>query len=322
MSNVLNQNEILVGTGVLYMNGQSVGQLTGDVTYSYTPEEKEIKAGYPQQVVKSKVVGETATLKASFLEINMDRIADLLPLFTKDVISAGDVEVTNEWLGVVHEGSWAGAANRRWTADAVAVHLASKLTAGANAGATKIYVTDASLFTAGDTVTLVKSGATENATIAALGVDETENSLTLTGALSASFATGDFVKNTAVTLVAGTDFYFDPIGGGISVVPGGSLLADGDTVCVGYTYTDVTAIVLYGGGNVTTAQFPMEFWHTQDDGKIHKIKFPKGQLTGAFELPFKETDVCILGVTIKSISDSTKAVGKQLVEHRLENPST
>jgi len=322
LSNVLNPNEILIGTGVLYINGQSVGQLTGDVTYDYTPEEKEVKAGYPQQVVKSGVVGETATIKASMLEINVDRIADLLPLFTKEVVSAGTVAVANEWLGAVYEGRWVGAANRRWTTAAVAVALASKLTAGANAGATKVYVTNASLFTAGDTLLLVKSGTTEVATIDADGVDTDENSLTVTAGLTNSFSAGDFVKNTAVTLVAGTDFYFDPIGGGVSVVPGSTLLDDGDTVAVSYSYTDVSAIVLYGGGNVQTAQFPMEFWHTQDDGVIQKIKFPKGQLSGAFSLPFKETDVCVLGVTIKSISDSTKATGKQLVEHRWEYPSS
>jgi hypothetical protein len=321
LSNVLNPNEILIGTGPLYINGQSVGQLTGDVTYSYTPEEKEIKAGYPQQVVKSAVVGESATLKAAFLEINMDRIADLLPLFTKEIVSAGITAVTNEWLGAINAASWVGAANRRWTSAAVTAQLASKLTAVANAGATKIYVTDASLFTAGDAILLVKSGTTEAATIDADGVDTDENSLTLTAGITNAFSAGDFAKNTTVAPVSGTDFLYDPINGCVARVSGSTVIGEGDTVAIGYTYTQVSAIVLYGGGNVATAQFPMEFWHTQDDGKIHKIKFPKGQLTGAFELPFKETDVCILNVTIKSVSDSTKAAGKQLVEHWLENPS-
>ena len=319
MANVKNPNNILLGTGILYLDGQDVGQLSGDVVLSYGTEYKKIEAGFPKTTIKSKLIAESAQITAGFLEVDMQQLATLLPLFTLETVSGGDVAITNEWVGEVYEGRWKGCVNRKWTEDAVSVKLASKLTAQALAGATTIYVNDASLFSPADPILLVKSGTTEAATIAALGVDTGENSLTLTAGITNAFAAGDFAANTAVTLVEGTDYYLDRINGCVSVVPSATKINEGDTVSISYTYTAVTATKLSAGGAISTTVFGLEVQHTRDDGKILKVKFSKAQITGNFELPFHEDSETILNVTIESVADSTKAAGKQLVEISLEN---
>lgn len=320
MANVKNPANILLGTGILYLDGQDVGQLSGDVVLTYSTEFKKIQAGFPKTTVKSRLIAEEAQITAGFLEVDIQQLAILLPQFTLENVAGEATAVTNEYVGPISATAWKGTANRNWDpAETVAVRLASKLSAGASIGATKIYVADASLFSPGDTVTLVKSGATEDKTIAALGVDAGENSLTFTEALAAAFSANDVAINTAVSLVHGTDFLFNPIDGTLLILEDSSKINEGDTVSASYTYTAVTGQSLFAGGNIATATFPLEFRHTRDDGKIFKVKFPQAQITGNFELPFHEDSETILNVTIESVADSTKAAGKQLVEITLED---
>lgn len=74
-TNTINKDDILIGTGVLYINNINVGQLSGDVTFTPTAEFKDFEAGIPKQTIKSTKVKEGATLKAGVAELNPENMA-------------------------------------------------------------------------------------------------------------------------------------------------------------------------------------------------------------------------------------------------------
>ena len=96
-TNVINDNDIILGAGILYFNGINVGQLKGDVTFTPEAEYKEFKAGVPQQTVKILKFSEGATLKASYAEMNSANfaralnIADSAIIYTTGTVSAESV---------------------------------------------------------------------------------------------------------------------------------------------------------------------------------------------------------------------------------------
>lgn len=74
-ANVLNKDDILMGTGILFINDINVGQLKGDVVFTPTAEFKDFEAGIPKQTVKSQKTKEGATLKAGVAELNPENMA-------------------------------------------------------------------------------------------------------------------------------------------------------------------------------------------------------------------------------------------------------
>ena len=190
MANVKNVHDIIIGTGVMYINGVDVGQLKGNVSLKHAKTFYEEKAGVPSTSILKALVEEGAELTASLLEVNLDAIAGLMVEYTIDTEGAGSATITQEHVGAITSTRKTGLAHPKLTNDAVTVALASTLSAAVIATDTVLPVVDASIFTAGDTITLRLGSATENATIDADGVDAVANTLTITAGLSAGFAAG------------------------------------------------------------------------------------------------------------------------------------
>lgn len=86
-TNVVDRRDILLGTGKLYINNISVGQLKGEVTFTPTADYKEFKAGVPQQTVKLLKFSEGAELKASWAEMNCANFARALNVAVSSIVS-------------------------------------------------------------------------------------------------------------------------------------------------------------------------------------------------------------------------------------------
>ena len=304
----------MVGTGTLYLNGQDVGLLKGDVTFSYEPEWNEIKGGSPEQLVKQSLAGETAKISAALMELNPDNIANAIQMFSKEQVAGEDVEITNEYIGTVYDGRYVAANNPRWTMTAVTVQLATPLTAPASATDTVIHVADASLFTEEDTILLVEGEATEAATIiASEGVDLVANTITITEGLSGNFTIAAHVANTMTALAENTDYILDRINGGIARVADSTDLPEGATVEVSYEYTELTSESLYFGGKGTQDYFSVLFVSdARSDGKRWNIQFYNALFSGEFSLAFSPSEPTLTNIEIAAAPDSGQPEGKQL----------
>lgn len=67
-------DKITLGTGDLFLDGIEVGYLKGPVEFTYTREKVDFKASNELSPVKTFVVGEEATLKASAAELSLKNI--------------------------------------------------------------------------------------------------------------------------------------------------------------------------------------------------------------------------------------------------------
>ena len=312
--NLKNPANVMVGTGTLYLNGQDVGLLKGDVTFSYEPEWNEIKGGSPEQLVKQSLAGETAKISAALMELNPDNVANAIQMFTKEQVAGEDVEITNEYIGTVYDGRYVAANNPRWTMTAVTVQLATPLTAPAGATDVVIHVADASLFSEEDTILLVEGEATEAATIiASEGVDLVANTITITAGLSGNFTIAAHVANTMTALAENTDYILDRINGGIARVADSTDLPEGATVEVSYEYTELTSESLYFGGKGTQDYFSVLFVSdARSDGKRWNIQFYNALFSGEFSLAFSPSESTLTNIEIAAAPDSGQPEGKQL----------
>jgi hypothetical protein len=311
-TNVKNVHDVIIGTGIMYINGSDVGQLKNEVRMKHVKEFYTEEAGFPSTDSLTTLVKESGELTADLLEVNLDTIASLMVEYTPFIEGAGSSAITQELVGAITSARKTGAAHSKWTDAAVTVRLATTLASAVDAAGTVLYVTDASIFTAGDTITLKNGASTENATIDADGVDTGANTLTLTAGLSAGFAAGSSVINTAVSLVEGTDYYLDRIDGAIWRVSTSTKIADDDQVVVSYTYTTFTSSGFTAGGISPSTYYTVRFEHTRRDGKIRVVELYRCQVAGDFELAFAEKQSAPLPIAIKAFSDSTRTVGDQL----------
>ena len=74
MANVKYLNDILIGSGRMFLDGNDVGQLQGDVTFTDSTENYELKAGFPQTTIITVPTSETLKLSCNLLETNLDVI--------------------------------------------------------------------------------------------------------------------------------------------------------------------------------------------------------------------------------------------------------
>lgn len=311
-TNVKNVNDVIIGTGKMFVNGVNVGQLKGNVVMKHTKVFYEEKAGFPSVAILKALIEEGGELTANLLEVNLDTIAGLMVEYTIDTEGAGSEEVVQEHVGEITASRKTGLAHPKLTNAAVAVALASKLSVAAEATDTVLHVEDASIFTAGDTITLKLGATTEDATIAALGVDEVANTLTITAGLAAGFAAGASVINTAVTLVDGTDYFLDRLDGAVWRHSGSAKVADNDEVVVSYTYTTYTGRGIKAGGLSPSTYYTVRFEHIRRDGKTRVVELYRCQVAGDFEMAFNEAESAPLAIAITAYSDSSRAEGDQL----------
>lgn len=65
---------VTMGTGKLYVNGEDVGYLAGDVTFHTTGEVNEFKTGCPRKLVKQKITEMSNSITAKLAQIDMDTL--------------------------------------------------------------------------------------------------------------------------------------------------------------------------------------------------------------------------------------------------------
>lgn len=320
-TNVRNPSQILVGTGILYANGRDVGQLKNDVTFAYTPEYLDVKAGFPQQSVKTIATSESATLTAGFLEFDLFTYGDIMGSAVFKTIPGGAVPVLNQLLPPVSAYSYSNSGNPYWDIDStLAVAIATTIRLAAAVGTTTVYVTTVDGFAAGDSVMLSKivNGTAVTETLTVASVNAGNNALVFTAPITNSYDYGALAINETTDLTAGTDYVVDYIGGGVALNPSSALLKPGLSVAASYTHEVVAAEQLSFGGKVTSKPFPLRFIHERDDGKLVVITMPKATMTGTLTVGFKETDAMINDVEITGTADSSLPAGEQLCSLRLE----
>jgi len=100
MAFVKNANDILIGTGRMFINGTCVGQLDGDVTVNHSKEFYKVESGFPAQVVKSAKIGEKGELTFALLEANLDTLRSLMPEYVEITETAGTSAYVEETLPI------------------------------------------------------------------------------------------------------------------------------------------------------------------------------------------------------------------------------
>jgi hypothetical protein len=78
MANVINANDILIGTGKLYIDGQDVGQIDGEISFTHAKEFYEKKSGFPASTVVSVLTEESLNSEFNLLEANLDRLRGMM----------------------------------------------------------------------------------------------------------------------------------------------------------------------------------------------------------------------------------------------------
>ena len=188
------------------------------------------------------------------------------------------------------------------------------MTAAVTAGDTVIYVTDASMYTAADGVTLKDGSTTENGTIASGGVDTDDNTITLTSGVSNSYTASGYVIDTTVAPVENTDFDVDPVNGRVRLITGSEVLAATDTVAVSYTYNVVSATSMYFGGKTTVFDHPMHFISdVRPDGLYWHIYFWRAQFTSdGLDINFDPEEPTVFNVKFTALASGDQDTGKTL----------
>jgi len=323
--NIKNTNDFFTGSGKIYYNGEDLGLLKGGVTFSYSPTYTKQKGGSPQVTYNTILSDEEASVSADMLEINPDMIAQIIPQFTKELDSSSTTAITYEYLGALGTDDWVSSDHPSWdTGETITVKPASMLTASVTAGDTEISVEDASIFTAGDGITLKDGETTENGTIAAEGVDETENTITLTTGASNSYTTSGFVVDTEVTAVENTDYDVDPLNGRIRRITASSVLDADHPVAVSYTYNVVSATNIYFGGKTTVFDYPLHFISdARPDGKYWHIYFWRAQFTSdGMDINFDPEEPTVLNVKFEALASGDYEAGKTLGKWYISSSSS
>ncbi len=100
MANVRNPNNIILGSGKMYLDGEDVGQLKDDLTFDHEKEMYELKAGFPATVVLSALIGESLSLDFNMLETNLDVICRIMPEYAPIAGGSGTATATDELVAL------------------------------------------------------------------------------------------------------------------------------------------------------------------------------------------------------------------------------
>jgi len=311
MSTAKNPNDVLLGTGRVYIDNQYVGAISGSVKTNRAKDYKEVKSG--TDLIVKVPTSDATTFSFELLECNLDTLASIMPDMLPVTESAGTGTETGDYAANLSAARKSALSHRRLTSATVTVSLAAALAAGASTGATKIYLDNVTGFSAGDSVTLRNGSTTESVTIASAGVNAGEKSITLTAGTANAYPTGALAVNSTVTLAEGTDYYLDRIDGTVWLKTGSAKLAEGNGVAVDYSYeTFAGRGIGWGGGTATESPVRIDFWHKRRDGKYFCKAFWRCTLSGDFDLEFQEEDELTIPIEVTALVDSTKPAGYQV----------
>ena len=311
MAFVRNPSDILHGTGRLFINGIEVGQVGDDVGFSHSSETDELEAnGETILVLPGK---ESSSVKFELHEANLATLMRLNPDRYKEVSESPGTETISDALVEslsASRQSYVGHTNLSHSAT-ITAKLASKLAAGVLSGATKIYVANAAKFTAGDSVRIRYGSTTENATIAADGVNLGENSITLTAALTNAYPSGAVVVDTTLSIAEGTDYFIDRMTGAIYRDSGSTALTEGLALAVSYTRATYSGYGFSYGGGTGESTLDVMFIHKRRDGKYRVEEVYKAVLKGDLLRSYK-AGYSSIQIELSAEVDSTKTVGNQI----------
>ncbi len=90
MAFVKNADDILIGTGRVFIDGTCVGQLSGQIRSKIGNEWYKVEAGFPAQTVKQALIKESGEMAFNLLEVNLDAIRAIMPQFSEYTESAAE----------------------------------------------------------------------------------------------------------------------------------------------------------------------------------------------------------------------------------------
>lgn len=100
MANVLNANDILIGTGKLYIDGQDVGQIDGEINFTHAKTFYEKKSGFPATTVVSVLTEEALNSEFNLLEANLARLRSMMSEYSSITTSAAESDAITETVQV------------------------------------------------------------------------------------------------------------------------------------------------------------------------------------------------------------------------------
>lgn len=125
------------------------------------------------------------------------------------------------------------------------------------------------------------------------------------------------VKKGATTAEVTTDYTVDAQTGKITPVSGSTVLTDGSSITVDYTYVSTRQVNF--GGAAATPEAQAEFVYDSPDGDQRiTIIFHKATWKGGNPITFGEEDFKVNDFEIVAVSDSTKPAGQQLGYVKIE----
>ena len=95
-TNVINANDIIIGTGRLYIDGVDVGQLEDEVKFTHGKSYYEKQAGFPASTIIKILEEETCVANVSLLEANLDRLRSIIDEYAAYTQNAGTGSITDE----------------------------------------------------------------------------------------------------------------------------------------------------------------------------------------------------------------------------------
>ena len=291
---VRNIKDLQIGEGTLYLNNRDVGALT-DARFTAEIEKVVHQSGMPLKINKVAITSQRSLIAANLNEINPSNLALALGVKESDIDrTTGETEeVENEILTITETG-WIALQNGNLDeTEPPTVLLATLLTQVTEPTDTKIYVEDASGFTATNAVKI--SGVTK--TIQAISGNE----ITLATAVGVSANIGDPVINTTVNYTENTDYQIDYVDGRVRRLNEGDIPKTG-YLAITYKYQLPSSVQVPLGAVSSLPVVVAEFVVPRDDGEM-RIHLYRAQVSGNLEFAFNATDWHSIPVEIEGLGD-------------------
>jgi len=310
MANVLNANDILIGTGKLYIDGVDVGQIDGEISFTHGKTFYEKKSGFPATTVVSVLTEENLSAEFNLLEANLARIRSMMSEYSAVTVTPGVSDSTEEkelqFSADKHTKLQYGdlVTLSLVSTDGTETAVTGEVVAGATGTSFTLAHIPKSVSAVYDNGVLLTEGAAGYTVALGTGV------ITLAASADAGDVTADYVTEGDVTLVLNTDFYADMLAG--TFYRASTSIYEPTSVDATYTYKNAASSGFgIGGASSSSSDFVVEFVHKRRDGKYRVIKLWKCQISGDFTMSFQEQAESPVAITITALADSTKAAGQQ-----------
>jgi len=311
MANVLNANDILIGTGKLYINGQDVGQIDGEINFTHAKTFYEKKSGFPATTVVSVLTEEALNSEFNLLEANLARLRSMMSEYSAVTVTPGVSDSTEEkelqFSADKHTKLQYGdlVTLSLVSTDGTETAVTGEVVAGATGTEfTLAYIPKSVSAVYNNGVLLTEGPAADYTVVLGTGV------ITLKAEATAGNVTADYVTEKDVTLALNTDFYADMLAG--TFYRASTSIYEPTSVDATYTYNNAASSGFgIGGASSSSSDFVVEFVHKRRDGKYRVIKLWKCQISGDFTMSFQEQAESPVAITITALADSTKAAGQQ-----------